>query len=488
MTSTTSTAFDVVVVGAGLSGVAAAHYLQRECPQERFVLLEGREAIGGTWDLFRYPGVRSDSDMFTLGYSFRPWSSDTSIARGGAIRDYIQQTARDEGVLPHIRFGHRVSAAHWDSGSARWTLEVTAGGETLRFTCRFVFFCSGYYDYEQGYQPDWPGREAFRGRMVHPQHWPADLDLAGKKVVVIGSGATAITLIPSIADAAAHVTMLQRSPSYIVALPGRDAIGGLLQRVLPRTWAYRLIRWKNVLLSMALFQFSRRRPAAMRRWLVRQAQERSGVDERHLQPRYDPWDQRLCIDPDAEMFRALRSGKASIATDGIESFTPDGIRLASGAELPADVVIAATGLTLKMLGGVQLTVDGQPVRPSEALSYKGMMLSDVPNLAMAMGYTNASWTLKCELIARQVCRILNHMREHRLEVCTPVQSGDAGETRPAIDLSSGYVQRAAAQLPKQGTRKPWRIYQNYLLDLLSLKFAPLQDGALRFARRGQPAR
>jgi cation diffusion facilitator CzcD-associated flavoprotein CzcO len=324
--------------------------------------------------------------------------------------------------------------------------------------------------------------------MVHPQHWPADLDVAGKKVVVIGSGATAITLIPSIADDAAHVTMLQRSPSYIVALPARDGIGGVLQRALPRTWAYRLIRWKNVLLSMALFQFSRRRPAAMRRWLVRQAQQRSGVAERHLQPRYDPWDQRLCIDPDAAMFKALRAGKASIVTDRIEGFTAAGIRLASGTELPADIVITATGLTLKVLGGAQLTVDGQPVQPSDALSYKGMMLSGVPNLAMSMGYTNASWTLKCELIARQVCRILRHMREHQLEVCTPVLAGDAGETRPAIDLSSGYVQRATGQLPRQGTHKPWRIHQNYILDLLSLKFAPLRDGALRFARRGQAAR
>mgnify|MGYP003575755561 CR=1 FL=1 len=480
--------FDVVVVGAGLSGIAAAHYLRTQCPQERFVLLEGRDAIGGTWDLFRYPGVRSDSDMFTLGYSFRPWTSDAAIAQGPAIRDYIRDTAREEGVLPHIRFGHRVQAANWDPAAARWSVEAESGGQPVRITCRFLFFCSGYYDYERGHDPAWPGRDRYRGRIVHPQHWPEDLDYAGKRVVVIGSGATAITLLPSLAARAAHVTMLQRSPSYILALPGRDTIGRALQSVLPRKLAYWLIRWKNITLSTLLFQFSRRRPQAMRRWLVRQAQQRSGVEARHLQPNYDPWDQRLCVDPDAEMLRALRAGKASIVTEGIAAFTPEGLRLDNGDELRADIVVTATGLQLKMLGGTRLTVDGKPVEASQSLSYKGMMLSGVPNLAMSMGYTNASWTLKCELIARQVCRILNHMRASGEEVCVPVHEGGTGDTRPAIDLSSGYVRRAAAELPRQGTRKPWRIYQNYLLDLLTLKLAPLRDGALRFARRGETAR
>jgi monooxygenase len=478
------------VVGAGLSGIAAAHYLQRESPGERFVLLEGRDAIGGTWDLFRYPGIRSDSDMFTLGYTFRPWTSDAAIAGGAAIRDYIRDTAREEGVLPHIRYGHSVKAANWDPASARWIVEAESGGEALRFSCRFLFFCSGYYDYAQGYEPDWPGRESFAGQVVHPQHWPAGLDYAGKQVVVIGSGATAITLLPSLAAQVAHVTMLQRSPSYIIALPARDAIGRALQSVLPRKMAYRLIRWKNILLSSALFQFSRRRPAAMRNWLVRQARSRFGptVKDSDLQPRYDPWDQRLCIAPDADVFRAVRSGRASIVTDHIERFVPQGIALASGKVLPADLVITATGLRLKMLGGARITVDGRPLDVPDTLSYKGMMLSGVPNLAMAMGYTNASWTLKCELIARQVCRILNHMRADRLDVCMPVLDGNAGETRPALDLNSGYVQRAEGQLPRQGSRKPWRIYQNYLLDLLSLKLAPLHDGALRFARRGEALR
>ncbi|MEJ5992013.1 NAD(P)/FAD-dependent oxidoreductase [Ramlibacter sp. PS3R-8] len=480
----------MVVVGAGLSGIAAAHYLRSECPQERFVILEGRDAIGGTWDLFRYPGIRSDSDMFTLGYTFRPWTSDAAIADGAAIRDYIRATAREEGVLPQIRFGHRVTSANWDPATARWNVEAEREGQALRLTCRFLFFCSGYYDYEQGYDPAWPGRESFAGRIVHPQHWPADLDYANQQVVVIGSGATAITLLPSLAAKAAHVTMLQRSPSYIIALPARDAIGRALQAVLPRKAAYRLIRWKNILLSSALFQFSRRRPAAMRNWLVRQAQARFGptVQQRDLQPRYDPWDQRLCIAPDADVFRAVHSGRASIVTEQVARFVPQGVELASGRVLPADLVVTATGLKLKLLGGARITIDGQPLQVTDALSYKGMMLSGLPNLAMAMGYTNASWTLKCELIARQVCRMLNHIRRQGLDVCVPVLDTDAGQTRPALDLSSGYIQRASGELPRQGSRKPWRIYQNYLLDLFSLNLAPLRDGALRFARRGETPR
>jgi cation diffusion facilitator CzcD-associated flavoprotein CzcO len=484
----TSTEFDVVVVGAGISGVAAAHYLRRECPDRSFVVLEGRDAIGGTWDLFRYPGIRSDSDMFTLGYTFRPWTSDASIAGGAAIRDYIRDTAREEGLLPRIRFRHRVTAADWDSASTRWNVQVDADGTPRRFTCRFLFFCSGYYDYRHGHDPEWPGRAGFGGRIVHPQHWPADLDCAGRRVVVVGSGATAITLIPSLAAQAAHVTMLQRSPSYILALPGRDPIGRALQRVLPRRGAYRLIRWKNILLSAVLFRLARRWPRGVGRWLVAQAAERSGVAAEHLQPRYAPWDQRLCIAPDADVFAAFRSGRASVVTGEIASFTPSGLRLASGEELPADVVVTATGLKLQLFGGARLAVDGRPVQVGEALSYKGMMLAGVPNLALAMGYTNASWTLKAELIARQVCRMLNYMVAHRLDVCVPVHEGEVGQTRPALDLQSGYIQRAAGQLPRQGTRKPWRIHQSYLRDLFTLKWAPLRDGALRFGRQGEGVR
>ena len=490
MSNSTPAEFDVLVVGAGLSGIAAAHYLQRECPGRSFVILEGRDAIGGTWDLFRYPGIRSDSDMFTLGFSFRPWTSDATIARGELIREYVRDTAREEGILPRIRFGHRVNAAHWDGARARWDVEATVAGQPVRFTCRFLYFCSGYYAYEQGYEPQWPGREAFRGRVVHPQHWPGDLDCTGKRVVVIGSGATAITLVPALAQGGARVTMLQRSPSYIFPIPGRDALGAILQKVLPRTLAYRLIRWKNILLAAAIYQFSRRMPGAARRMMVGIARRSAGpaVDGRHLQPRYDPWDQRLCIAPDADVFRALRGGQATVVTDTIERFTPEGLRLASGAELPADIVVTATGLQLQLFGGARLTVDGRPVDVANTLSYKGMMFSGVPNLALAMGYTNASWTLRSELIARQVCRLLNHMHDHGLDICVPVHEGPEGDTGPALDLSAGYVQRGAHALPRQARQRPWHVYQNYLLDFLSHKFAPLADGALRFARRGEAPR
>jgi cation diffusion facilitator CzcD-associated flavoprotein CzcO len=480
--------FDVIVVGAGISGVAAAHHLQVECPDRSFVLLEGRDAIGGTWDLFRYPGVRSDSDMCTLGYSFRPWASNVMMAQGPAIRAYVQETARAEGILPRIRFGHRVTAAQWDSTRARWSVDVSARGEPQRLTCRFLYFCSGYYDYAQGHEPEWPGRAQFGGRIVHPQHWPEDLDYAGKRVIVIGSGATAVTLLPAMAQQAAHVTMLQRSPSYILAVPGTDVIGAWLRRLLPGAIAHPLVRWKNILAAAALFRFSRRRPQLARRLLIRQAQARLGpdFDVKHLEPPYAPWDQRMCFVPDADLFQALRSGRADIVTDAIERFTVDGVQLASGRTLPADIVVTATGLKLKILGGVQLTVDGRPVHLPDTVSYQGMMFGGVPNLANAMGYTNASWTLKSELIARKVCRILNHMRDRRLDIVMPVPPDDVGATRPLIDLNSGYVQRAAGQIPRQGSRKPWRVYQSYLRDLLALKLAPLRDGALRFARAGEP--
>ena len=478
--------FDVIVVGAGISGIAAGHYLQTLCPGRTYTILEGRQAIGGTWDLFRYPGVRSDSDMFTLGYSFRPWDSDTSFATGPVIRDYVVATASEEGIDSHIRFGHRATSADWNSAEARWNVvAATAHGE-LRLSCRFLFFCSGYYDYTQGHEPQWAGRESFGGRVVHPQQWPGDLDFAGRRVVVIGSGATAVTLVPALAATAAHVTMLQRSPSYIVALPGRDRIGAGLRRALPPALAYRLVRWKNVLLTTAFYQYARRRPEPVRAMLLKAAGRLLGSAfdiKRHFSPTYKPWDQRLCIAPDADLFLALRSGKASIVTDTIERFTPGGIRLASGAELPADIVVTATGLALKLLGGAHLRIDGAPVELSNTIVYRGAMYSGIPNMAVASGYTNASWTLKCELVARYVCRVLNHMQARGLDSVVPVPNTDAAaSTEPFLNLSSGYVQRAAPLLPRQGDRMPWRMVQNYLFDLLSLRFSSLRDGILRFER------
>ena len=486
--------FDVVVVGAGLSGIAAAHYLQSLCPDRSYVILENRQAIGGTWDLFRYPGVRSDSDMFTLGYSFRPWESDTSFAAGPAIRDYVNATARDEGIDQHIRFGHRVTGADWDGRQARWhvTAALSAPGELtreVRFACRFLFFCSGYYNYEHGHEPQWPGREDFRGRIVHPQHWPADLDYRHKKVVVIGSGATAVTLVPDMAATAAHVTMLQRSPSYIIALPSRDRIGALLRRWLPSRLSHPLIRWKNVSLASAFYQLSRRKPATVRRMILRQARQLLGPGfdvQRHLAPSYKPWDQRLCIAPDADIFKAVRGGKASIVTGQIECFTAAGLRLVSGEEIAADVIVTATGLQLKVLGGATLTVDGTVVDMAKCIVYRGAMFSGVPNMAVASGYTNASWTLKCELVARYVCRLLNEMAVRKLDVCVPVNEDADLPTQAFLDLSSGYVQRSADLLARQGLRRPWRMYQNYLLDLLTLKFSPLRDGVLRFSAKPAP--
>ncbi|MCG2595733.1 NAD(P)/FAD-dependent oxidoreductase [Ramlibacter sp. XY19] len=480
---------DVLIVGAGLSGIAAAWHLQAKCPDRSFALLEARDAIGGTWDLFRYPGIRSDSDMFTLGYGFRPWISERAIAPGPAIREYVRETARVHGIDRHIRFGHRVTAAAWNTQEARWTVTVATAAGEQQLRCRFLFFCSGYYDYAQGHAPAFPGQEAFGGTIVHPQHWPEDLDYAGKRVVVIGSGATAVTLVPEMAARTAHITMLQRSPSWVVALPARDRLGAAVQRVLPRRAAHTLIRWKNILIAMALFQFARRRPQSFQRLLLGDARRRlpQGFDvERHLLPRYAPWDQRLCIIPDADLYKAIASGKASIVTDTIERFTAGGIRLASGAELPADIIVSATGLKLQMLGGARLTVDGEPVDLAQRVAYRGAMCEGVPNLALAMGYTNASWTLKAELIARYVCRLLNHMRAHGEDFCVPVRSEGGEATRPALDLNSGYIQRAAGVLPRQGERKPWRMLQNYLQDIVSLRFSRLRDGALRFGRAVGP--
>jgi monooxygenase len=481
---------DVLIVGAGLSGIGAACHLRRECPEKSFTILESRDAIGGTWDLFRYPGIRSDSDMFTLGYSFRPWKGAKAIADGDAIRRYIQDTAREHRVDEEIRFHHRVVGAAWSSDVARWTVQAhrTDTDQTVQLTCSFLFVCSGYYRYDEGYTPQFPGTDRFAGRIVHPQHWPEDLDYAGKRVVVIGSGATAVTLVPAIADDAEHVTMLQRSPSYILSLPSEDRLADALRRRLPAKVAYPIVRWKNVLLATLVFQLSRRAPRLAKSLLRKgvTAQLPEGYDvATHFTPRYNPWDQRLCLVPDGDLFEAIRGGKASIVTDRIDTFTEDGIRLASGQRLPADIVVTATGLNVLVLGGMALSVDGAAVDLSRTVAYKGMMLSGVPNLALTLGYTNASWTLKADLVCAYVCRLLGHMDRHGYQVCTPA-APTSGDLDPIIDLKSGYVMRSIDALPKQGPAAPWRLHQNYPRDVLLLRHGRLEDEGVRFTRVPRP--
>ena len=469
---------DVIVVGAGLSGVGQGHHLQTRCPDRSYAILEARERMGGTWDLFRYPGVRSDSDMHTLGFSFHPWTQAKSIADGPSIRAYIEETAHRFGVDRHVRYGIRVTAAAWSSAEARWTVSATAGDRALTCTCNFLCMCSGYYDYAKGYAPEFAGAGDFAGRIVHPQSWPDDLDHAGKQVVVIGSGATAVTLVPEMAKTAAHVTMLQRSPTYVVARPGEDALANWLRRRLPAKVAYGLTRWKNVLLGMFFYRMARRKPEKIKRRILDMTREHLGDDydiATHFTPRYNPWDQRICLVPDADLFQAIRAGKAEVVTDTIDCFTATGVRLASGREVAADVIVTATGLELKLLSGVAFSVDGAAVDLSQAIQYKGMMFSDVPNLAYTFGYTNASWTLKADLVAIYVCRLLNTLTKRRLRQATP-HNADAGmATEPFVDFSSGYIQRAAAQLPRQGTKKPWKLNQNYALDLMALRYGSVDD-------------
>ncbi|MGY1744366.1 flavin-containing monooxygenase [Blastococcus sp. SYSU D00695] len=491
MTAETAEHVDVLIVGAGLSGVGAACHLERERPGTGYAILEARAAIGGTWDLFRYPGIRSDSDMFTLGYSFRPWTDPQAIADGPSIRRYVEETAREYGVDQRIRYRHRVLSAQWSSADARWTVtaERTDTGETVTLTCSWLSVCSGYYRYDEGFSPRFAGAETFRGQVVHPQHWPEDLDVTGKRVVVIGSGATAVTLVPSLAGQAAHVTMLQRTPTYVISLPGRDKLAESLRRVLPERVVYPVVRWKSLLASMASFQLSRRRPALMRK-VLRAAQERqlpAGFDlDTHLTPPYDPWDQRLCVVPDGDLFRAIRREQASIVTDRVVRFDETGIVLASGQHLDADVIVTATGLNLLPIGGMTLTVDGAPVELSETVSYKGMMVSGVPNFTMTIGYTNASWTLKADLVARYVTRLLAHLERTGTAIATPLAPADP-ERAPFLGLTSGYVQRSLDLLPKQGGRAPWKLHQNYVRDLLLLRRGPVEDEGIRFTGR-QPAR
>jgi monooxygenase len=498
--------FDVLIIGAGLSGIDAAHHLQKFCPKKSYVILEQRERIGGTWDLFRYPGIRSDSDMLTMGYSFRPWTHPKAISPGEDIREYITATARDEGIDRNIRFRHQIKRASWSSEDAKWTVEAvrqssslgassntagntTSGGvvtkeEAVTLTCNFLFCCAGYYRYSAGYLPEFPNSSRFKGRMIHPQGWPQDLDYAGKRVVIIGSGATAVTLLPAMAKTAAHVTMLQRSPTYVISAPEKDRIANFLRHIMPAMWAYRLSRWKNVSFMTYIYQLSQRFPNFVKRGIIKKASKQLGTDfdvDTHFTPRYRPWEQRMCLIPDADMFEAIKSGTASVVTDQIETFTERGILLKSGKELEADIVITATGLEMQAFGGMELTVDKQRVDLSQALAYKGVMMSGVPNFASVFGYINASWTLKADLICNYVCRLLNFMDRKGVRQVIPNPVGESAVAPFVENFSSGYIQRALARWPKQGRKKPWRVYQNYFRDTMSLKWTRVDDEGLEFS-------
>ncbi|HYR68079.1 MAG TPA: NAD(P)/FAD-dependent oxidoreductase [Reyranella sp.] len=479
--------FDVLIVGAGLSGIGAAWHLQKECPGKTYAIVEARAASGGTWDLFRYPGVRSDADMYTLGYRFRPWQEAKAIADGPSILAYIREVASDHGIDRKVRYGHRVVAASWSTPDARWTVELEADPDRVvrRLTCNFLWMCSGYYDYADGYLPDFAGMDRFGGRIVHPQKWSDDVAWAGRRVVVIGSGATAVTLVPAMAETAEHVTMLQRSPTYMVARPSRDPLADKLRRRLPLKLAYAATRWKNVLLGMYFYQMCKRKPDKVKSLLLGGVRQMLGPHydvETHFTPRYNPWDQRLCLVPDADFFRAIRRGKVSVVTDHVESFTESGLKLRSGAALDADLIVTATGLALVPLGKVKLSVDGRAVDPAKTFLYKGMMYSDVPNLASVFGYTNASWTLKADLVCEYVCRLLNHMDRGGWRQCTPRNGDPSLQEEPWVNFSSGYIQRALSKQPKQGSKRPWKLYQNYALDLLSLRFGSMRDKAMVFSR------
>ena len=476
--------FDVLIVGAGLSGIGAARHLSEQCPDKTFAILEGRDTIGGTWDLFRYPGIRSDSDMYTLGYNFKPWTEKQVIADGDRIRNYIQEVARDGGFQNKVRFGSKVVNAAWSSETATWTLDVQKKtGETVQMTCGWLMMCSGYYNYEEGFTPDFKGREDFKGQVIHPQFWPENLDYSGKRVVVIGSGATAITLIPSMTDKAQHVTMLQRTPSYVISVPQFDPMVRVLLKFLPEMTVYNISRARNNFITQGIFKLSRKFPNFMRKLLLKQVKMQVGpnFDMKHFTPPYNPWDQRLCAVPNGDLFKALRKGKASVVTDHIDRFVDKGILLKSGETLEADIIVTATGLNLRLFGGMSLTLDGKPVQMNQHISYKGLMFSDIPNFTNTLGYTNASWTLKADLIAEYVCRLLKHMDKTGTRIAV-ARRDPAVQPTQLLDMTSGYVARAEATLPKGADRAPWKLYQNYAMDKEQLHNGKLEDGVMQFIK------
>jgi monooxygenase len=481
---------DVVIVGAGISGISAAWHLQDRCPSKSYAILERRENLGGTWDLFKYPGIRSDSDMYTLGFRFKPWTSEKAIADGPDIMAYLKEAVAEFGIDKHIRTAHTVTAAEWSDADNRWTVTVDKGGETIQITSSFLFAASGYYNYDQGYTPQFPGSEDFQGPIIHPQHWPEDLDYAGKKIVVIGSGATAVTLIPALANSGSgHVTMLQRSPTFIGTLPSVDPFAVKTKKYLPAKAAHVANRWKAILFSTFQYQLSRRFPDFMRKTLLTMAERRlpEGYDvKKHFNPRYNPWDERLCLAPNGDLFKTIRKGKADVVTDTIERFTKTGIQLLSGEHIDADIIITATGLNLRLFGGAAIRRNGQPIDLTTTMAYKGMMLSDVPNMTFTIGYTNASWTLKADLVSEFFCRVLNFMDDKGFDTFVPEHPGDSVEPRPLMDFTPGYVLRALDELPKAGANAPWRLKQNYLLDIRLIRQGKVDDGALRFSKHHVP--
>ncbi|ORA21814.1 flavin-containing monooxygenase [Mycobacterium aquaticum] len=478
--------FDVVIVGAGISGISTAWHLQDRCPDKSYVILERRENIGGTWDLFKYPGIRSDSDMFTLGFRFKPWESAKSIADGRSIWNYINEAAVENGIDKHIRTGHRVLSVDWSDAENRWTVNVETGGETKQITASFLSVCSGYYNYDEGYSPEFPGADDFKGQIIHPQHWPENLDYAGKNIVVIGSGATAVTLIPSLVDGGAgHVTMLQRSPTYIGALPLVDPVAAKTNKYLPKNLAHFVNRWKQIGYSTGQYQLARKFPAAFKKALRQMAERRlpEGFDyDKHFSPRYNPWDERVCLAPNGDLFKAIRSGKAGVVTDTIETFTENGIKLTSGEELQADIIVTATGLNMQLFGGAVAYRNGEPIDLPKCMTYKGLMLSGVPNMAITFGYTNASWTLKADLVSEFICRLLNYMDANGFDRVEAQHPGDSVDELPFMDFTPGYFRRAMDSLPKSGSQAPWKLKQNYFFDMRTIRYGKVDEQSLHFTK------
>ena len=476
---------DVLIIGAGLSGIGAGCHLETKCPSRSYAILERRQDLGGTWSLFQYPGIRSDSDMYTLGYSFSPWKDPKSIADGPSILNYVRDTAEHYGVDRKIRYGFQAKRAFWSSSESRWTVEAECveSGEVQRFSCNFIFMCTGYYNYDAGYTPDFEGIERFEGPIVHPQKWTEDIDYAGKRVVVIGSGATAVTLVPELAKQASHVTMLQRSPTYMVSAPSVDRMAKWLRKWLPLKATYEIVRWRNIVFGLGFFNFCRRRPKVAKKLLLKGIEKQLGSDydiQTHFNPRYNPWEQRMCLVPDSDFFDSIKAGSSSVVTDEIETFTEKGLKLVSGAELPADLIVTATGLNLQFFSDLEITVDGARMDLSQAMAYKGMMFTDIPNLASAFGYTNASWTLKCDLTCEYVVRLLNHMEKKGYTQCRPHLTDSTVGEEPMLDFNSGYIQRSVHKFPNQGTKDPWRLHQNYLLDNMAIRLRQIEDPQLEF--------